>query len=523
MTQQMLVGYGPTGFRLTMTGPEGPVEAMLGVGSAGPVASLLTFNTISAGAAGSGRLVDIPTPDFLALPKGTLAYTGNSSATVSSVMALWLRMTSPTAISSDGINILKPLGGASREIWVRQPNDAAAAYWASRYQVGGVSIDAVNGSDENFGNAGAPLQTWAEFLRRIANAPFPNGITVTIVGDLGTADVLDTRNLAGPLTVVGTLTPVLPGLAIAGAGYTPRVAATNTPNQLTCSTALVWTTHCGSGQFIKMTSGAANGLLATAAVDVGGNRARVGTFQDATGAEIQPAAADTFDIVAASQVTRVIVGGPSPVAFQNLRFVTNAPEIAFATPFYATNAKSLQFINCCFDQPTIFPGTFTCIGCQGMLAVGASSATVFACLGAAWSGGVLFDAANGSYSVNGMSAITFSAGALFQGCSLACSGGYATTNDCAFFDTVATAILVRRGGTLQARSTWGNTGAGNPFACTLDRSSSLLLRGASQTLTNATPNEIAMPVTASTTWAAARAAVGIKDAATSNASIMVVT
>src|SRR5689334_6727131 len=151
MTQQMLVGYGPTGFRLTMTGPEGPVEAMLGVGSAGPVASLLTFNTITAGAAGSGRLVDIPTPEFLALPKGTLAYTGNSSATVPSVMALWVRMTSPTSISSDSITILKPLGGVSREIWARLPDTAAEAYWTSRYQATGCFIDAVNGNDENFG------------------------------------------------------------------------------------------------------------------------------------------------------------------------------------------------------------------------------------------------------------------------------------------------------------------------------------------------------------------------------------
>jgi hypothetical protein len=166
MTQQLLVGYGQAGFGVEMTGPEGPVRGILGVGAAGPVGQLLLFNTITAGAAGSGRLVDIPTAQLTALPTGTLAYTGNSSGTQPSVHAYWrLLNPAPSTVSSDSITVLKPLGGASRIVWVRLP-DAPDAYWAQRL-AGVLTVDSIAGSDENFGNVAAPLATEAEAVRRI--------------------------------------------------------------------------------------------------------------------------------------------------------------------------------------------------------------------------------------------------------------------------------------------------------------------------------------------------------------------
>jgi hypothetical protein len=153
---------------VTLLSPDGPVDAVLGPGSG--AVQVLTFDTIIATPpTGGARLVDIPTDTFLALPVGTLAYTGNSSATQPSVHALWVRMHTPTGVSSDSITILKPLGGASRDVWVRLPT--FNFYWQQKLVDGVLTIDGVTGNDENFGDVANPLLTADEAARRLGYYP----------------------------------------------------------------------------------------------------------------------------------------------------------------------------------------------------------------------------------------------------------------------------------------------------------------------------------------------------------------
>ena len=179
MTQNLLLPYGPEGFQVEAVGPEGNVRAVLGLGGA-PTVSVLTFDTITL--ASANRLIDLPIPTFLGLSNGTLAY-------VKSVQSYFYRLTAPSPVSSDSITIVKPLGGASREVWVRLPQ--SPLYWVNQSEC---YIDAIAGNDENTGLFGSPLATFAELHRRVPTGAIVNSLTITYLTDAAANDALYTAD-----------------------------------------------------------------------------------------------------------------------------------------------------------------------------------------------------------------------------------------------------------------------------------------------------------------------------------------
>lgn len=272
MTQPLSM-WGPPGQQVQAVGPDGPLNMFLGVSGAPSSQPVLLFNTITAGAAGSGRLVDFP---LLTVPTGTLAFTGNASASQPSVHAYWQRMTAPSVVTSDSITILKPLGGVSREIWKRLI-PLRDVYWAQRLTSDVAIVDGVNGHDENFGNVGAPLLTEAELVRRIGTSS--NQTLVFQPGGSNTGNVFAdwTQLYAASLSVTRPLTIV----------FDDRFAACNipvgaydfgrdckfkgkTPNQqgaasnrveVTCPDGVTFTTPLQTIEDIRLTYTGTHGLM----------------------------------------------------------------------------------------------------------------------------------------------------------------------------------------------------------------------------------------------------------------------
>lgn len=174
MTQQLMMMWGSQGQQVNVLGANGVLDAQLGVAAAGSV-PVLRFDTIVR--ASSSRLVDFP---LLTVPTGTIAYTGNADPNVPSVHAYWQRMTSPRFIPADNVTVLKPFGGASREVWVRL--EGQSAFWQN--MLGYVNFEvSPDGDDENFGDTGAPLETQLELYRRVGRGFNGGEIFVSTAGD----------------------------------------------------------------------------------------------------------------------------------------------------------------------------------------------------------------------------------------------------------------------------------------------------------------------------------------------------
>lgn len=404
---------------------------------------------------------------------------------------------------------------ASAEVDGVSPNLSQAAWF----------INPVGGNDNNSGlTTTTALQTFAEYRRRVRTGPLLVSQTVTIMASLLTTDVLDLELLDTgrfTLTVTGQTT-VVAGSANTITTYTPRVAATNAPNQLLPTVPVVWTPFVGNGFFVSPTSGPGVGKRMSVLLDVAGT-ARMGTNIGLESAETQPANGNTFEILSIPTVTNTKFGSWSTgISIQNLNFITNqvfingGPNTSLATQ----PSNNWQFQYCCFTEPPVLRGDPSFIGCQMMKSLSAGRFAIIGSGRTRFNGCVFFDPVGTAWTIDEASIVTFSNGTTFQGCPVTVLGSFPTFNNAAFFDTVATAILARRGSVVVANTLYGTIGAS--FACTLQRADHVILTGAGQTLTGG-GNEIAMVLTANTTWAAARAAGGVKDGATSDASAMVET
>lgn len=393
-------------------------------------------------------------------------------------------------------------------------------------------IDPVNGSDSQTGLTNATaLKTFTEYRNRVKNGPLQANQTVTILSNLAATDTLDLELLDTGrfnLTVTGQTSVALAAQTITT--YTPRVIATNTPNQLLPTVAITWTNFVGNGFFVVPTTGPAVGKQAIVLLDTGGGpptTARLGTMIGLDSSETQPANGNTFNILSTPTVVNTKFGSwSSGITVQNLNFITNQVFINSGpnTSLTAQPSPNWQFQYCTFTEPPVIRGNPSFIGCSFMKS---SSGGKFSLLGngrARFNGCAFFDPVAGTaWTLDEGCLAVFNIGTTFQGCCVSCFASTPTFTNGAFFDTTNTAILARRGTNIIANNLYGNTGAGNPFACTLQREDHVVLTGAGQTLTNGGAQEIAMPLTASTTWAAVRAAGGVKDGATSDASAMVET
>lgn len=413
-------------------------------------------------------------------------------------------------------------------------------------------IDSVNGNDATGAGAATasdaaltPLQTHTRFRQLIGSGPLQQNTTISIPNGLAASDTFDTMYDPGIYTVTynGSLTTVLAAQSIAAAGYTPRVVGTNTPNQLKINGApFVWAPYIGGGNFLRMTSGAANGLFSTVALDQTLNVARVGSFLNVpTLVETQPAAGDTFDIVRVPTIacpsTSMRVQAGSSFVYNNLRFLN---DLTMNASIYALVANAIvtvgYFNNCCFANIFAIAGSggAAFINCQGMAGfnpVSTRTTNIFSSVSAQLIAGVYTDPTPGLGNYKCLGRMLLRRGVLFQGTRIiqdaeqgATAAAVVTAQDVGFFDTVNAegALVLQNNAYLLAQTLWGNTGTGNPPAAATDRRSHVYLLGTGQTLTNAGGIEIKMPLTANTTWAAARAALGVKDGATSDATIMTV-
>lgn len=373
-----------------------------------------------------------------------------------------------------------------------------------------------------------------EYRRRIGDGPMRQATTITISANLDASDSFDTCYDSGgfDITYTGTVSVSVASQTITT--YTPRAVATNTPNQLLNSSALVWTPYVGNGFVVRMANGPANGLMATVALDIGGNAARVGSFLNASQTETQPANGNGFDIVAYPQVVNALRLNVADVGFtyQNLYFKGQSNAAAYMS--VVATFTGATFLNCCFDGIRYpIPQGAQFINCAVMNGNGATSTTIWRCASSVlFAGGVMFDLTGGSFNQLTQGHILMRRGALLQGVGLYAVGGqgatsdaYITLQDCGVFDIpggYGSAIAAREGGKCLVQTYWGNTGANNIPAAGVDRSGKIFLLGTAQTATNGGGLEVTMPNTANTTWAAIRAAGGVKDTGASDASAMVV-
>ncbi len=216
------------------------------------VTNLGSFNTVATGAAGSGRLIDVPLATLASLSNG------GALAFVLSVKDFW-RWDPLSTLTPDNITVATPTAvvGAGRFIrmLIYAPEWRRQTAW---------TISSA-GNDENDGATLTPLATTTEWSRRIGppqpGDPIGVNMLVTIAATPPT-DILSASLLvanAGIVTFKGTATVQTP----AGSGAFTAVQAINRAGNLVTNVtdgARAWT----RGQRIRITAGTPGNIGATA-------------------------------------------------------------------------------------------------------------------------------------------------------------------------------------------------------------------------------------------------------------------
>lgn len=156
----------------------------------------------------------------------------------------YFRLDRTSVAVPDQKTVIAAVGGGN---WLRQelrdPTWSSQAAW---------EIDPASGDDENTGEPGAPLQTWAEFVRRVTTLGVSMTVTIldniaeNLVGEFGAV----TNGLT--LTVQGNPTVLATGTIAVVANPNP---ATNAEGTLTSASVADWTPYVG--RIVECTSGAA--------------------------------------------------------------------------------------------------------------------------------------------------------------------------------------------------------------------------------------------------------------------------
>ncbi len=231
-------------------------------------------------------------------------------------------------------------------------------------------IDPTLGVDTNTGlTSGTAIKTWTELTKRIGTSPVISAPTnIYLLGDLPVSDPLILKNptllMAGYLYVHGTLTAVTGGSGTYTSA-TSRVAATNTPCQVTDTARSSWTANVG--QLIKNTAGTAGSIDAFAWVlkDLTGNAARLtplaktdNTASFTHAIEVNPTVSDSYQLYTLSSVADFFIEVkansffPSPVGltgrviFENIKFANTSIERCH---IIGNSAAALRFAGCLFS------------------------------------------------------------------------------------------------------------------------------------------------------------------------------
>jgi hypothetical protein len=244
---------------------------------------------------------------------------------VRSMMDLWmLDKTSP--LVPDGITVVAaPTAGN----WVRLelPN-LTWQLQANWY------IDETVGDDENTGASSiVPLQTWAEYSRRVGEGPLTISHTVTLLSTLNQDLVVRTRmdDETNTITIVGVRSaPIYSG---SFTGVTNQNAAANQELQLTDAALPVsWTASGLVDKLCVLTSGPNAGAAGWIAKDMGANTARATKFfNQGANTYVEPAVGETFEVVDLGLVVGAlfgIEGGNVRCSLQDLRIAPSTGTAA---------------------------------------------------------------------------------------------------------------------------------------------------------------------------------------------------
>lgn len=211
---------------------------------------------------------------------------------VKSVLDLWM-LDQASSLASDHITIADTNSGTGR--WIRMLLPSLVWQLQADWY-----ISESAGDDENDGNtAGTPLQTWAEYQRRIGEGPLEVDHTVTLLDTITTdievrATYVDSDH---QMTIQGTRSSPLYSGSVTG--KQAKDPATNTDLQITDAAIPVsWTASGLVEKLYVLTSGANAGACGWVCRDLGANTARITVaYNETAGTYVEPAIGDQFDVV----------------------------------------------------------------------------------------------------------------------------------------------------------------------------------------------------------------------------------
>jgi len=272
----------------------------------------------------------------------------------------WLDKTS--ALGADGITVINTLSGAGK--WVRAGQSNAK--WRAQPTW---HINQAIGNDENDGlTAGTPLASHEEFQRRVADADQPIEIAMVVTFDVNyTGDIKNRVTISqlppyGSISYEGTRTVLFSGSFTAVTPWaTPTTVGTMTDAALPAS----WAASGGLDQLCVLTSGPNAGAASWIMVEPVAKTARYnGFFSDTTFATVDPAPAETYDVVQLTQLTGEITqDAPGWAQFKNLHI---NPPLGFDRGVQITDGYvSFTFCHLEMNSPYFGGSTFFGAGMFG--------------------------------------------------------------------------------------------------------------------------------------------------------------
>ena len=337
-------------------------------GGAGGSSFAEFYNTASAGALGSGRVLDTTLAVLGALTDGDKVW-------VRSVKDSYTWYATSVAVA-DGVVVVNPTAnGVNPGRFIR--DNAGSPLWAAQANWV-VSPTHPSASDENDGLTGAaPLRTWAELRRRMPTGSTA-GCAISIGSNLPSTDPMIT--FAGIATITGLLTATAGGTTAAYTARSPSTAVLAQLQEVPVGGPPVphFTGSDDALHLVRMSAGAALNCVAfVQSVTGGGFAANLSSFISAAGVEQVAAPGDGFTIytpptVAEAHIDASLLGGGLTIS---LLVMPSAPTFALhGTP----SDGALVFFACSFRSAITVDGSVaTFHGCRFNGVTARNSRTTF--------------------------------------------------------------------------------------------------------------------------------------------------
>jgi hypothetical protein len=333
------------------------------------------YNTASAGALGSGRLLDVTLAFLGALSDGTKVW-------VRSVRDSYTWYATRTDVA-DGLLVVNPTSnGVNPGRFIR--DQIASPTWMTQ---AAWFVDSVSGKDENLGTtSGTALKTDAERYRRWGvRANVSIDVTVTYLNDLPTSDPINGEvwiNTNGSLLMDGTTSALHAGTF---SHVTAQATASNQAWEVTDGV-LDWAPYINKQIVITNSSAPGNiGAVAWIAKKIGAGVARISQFETMTlsfgiPTLVTPLVGDTYEVRKLTAVTSGSVllnatanitafGVRTPfVFFRSISFNSDPASfgVALAAPFASPGNMLVAALClwCEFTDCNFSDGYYDMIGCH---------------------------------------------------------------------------------------------------------------------------------------------------------------